>query len=112
MAKQIRIYLTLREETRANLERWAELQGRNLTNLATWLIEESVREAIESGELKPSEPESDSLDLIRQFFDNVADGKYYADKDLAKLANDVDVSVEHLIAHQNCFKKKGGKVGN
>lgn len=112
MAKQIRIYLTIGEETRSNLERWAELQGRHLTNLATWLIEEAIREAIASGELKPSEPAKDSLDLVRQFFDDVADGKYYADKDLATLAIELDVSVDHLIAHQNCFKKKGGKVGH
>jgi len=56
-------------------------------------------------------PSKDSLDILRQFFDDVVDGKYYADQELATLANDLDVSVDHLIAHQDCFKKKRGKVG-
>ena len=114
VTKQIRIYLTVREETRSNLEAWAEAQGRNLTNLANWLIEKAVNDAIVSGELKKTEvdPSTDPLDRVRQFFEDVADGKYYADQDLATLANELDVSVDHLIAHQNCFKKKRGKIGN
>ena len=111
MTKQIRIYLTVKEETRSHLEAWADVQGRNLTNLANWLIEKAVNEAILSGEFKPTKPSKDSLDILRQFFDDVVDGKYYADLELATLANDLDVSVDHLIAHQDCFKKKRGKVG-
>ena len=110
MAKQIRIYLTVKEETRSHLEAWADVQGRNLTNLANWLIEKAVNEAILSGEFKPPKPSKDSLDILRQFFDDVVDGKYYADQELATLANELDVSVDHLIAHQDCFKKKRGKV--
>ena len=110
MTKQIRIYLTVKEETRSHLEAWADVQGRNLTNLANWLIEKAVNEAILSGEFKPTKPSKDSLDILRQFFDDVVDGKYYADLELATLANDLDVSVDHLIAHQDCFKKKRGKV--
>lgn len=112
MVKQIRIYLTLKKEVRQNLERWAESQGRPLTNFASWLVERSIKEAIDSGELKPSERESDSLDRMRQFFDDVAEGRFYPDKDLAKLAIELDISVDHLIAHQDCFKKKGEKVAN
>ena len=111
MTKQIRIYLTVKEETRSHLEAWADVQGRNLTNLANWLIEKAVNEAIVSGELKPTKPSKDSLDILRQFFEDVVDGKYYADQELATLANELDVSVDHLIAHQDCFKKKRGKVG-
>ena len=111
MTKQIRISLTVKEETRSHLEAWADVQGRNLTNLANWLIEKAVNDAIVSGELKPTEPSKDSLDILRQFFDDVSDGKYHDETELATLANDLDVSVDHLIAHQDCFKKTRGKVG-
>ncbi len=50
-----RVALTIPEYLYADLERWAKQQGRPIANLASFLIEVSVREAIEKGELKPEQ---------------------------------------------------------
>lgn len=103
-----RVNLTLTEEVIAELQQWADQTGHNVTSLCTWLVKRSLATAKEEGEFKCK---PNSLDLMRQFFDDVASGKYYSDKDLAKLATEVEIDPAHLIAHQNCFKKGGVKVG-
>jgi len=110
--RQARVNLTLTESLVSELQQWADQSGHTVTSLCSWLVKRSVVAAKESKEYEPIDPSTDPLDRVRQFFDDVADGKYYADQDLATLANELDVSVDHLIAHQNCFKKKRGKVGN
>ena len=110
--RQARVNLTLTDSIVDELNQWAAQSGHTVTSLCTWLVKRSLDAAKKSKEFRPIEPSTGSIDRVRQFFDDVASGKYYSEKDLAKLANEVDVSVEHLIAHQNCFKKKRGKVGN
>jgi len=110
--RQARVNLTLTDSIVDELNQWAAQSGHTVTSLCTWLVKRSLDAAKKSKEFRPTEPSTDSLDRVRQFFDDVADSKYYADQDLATLANELDVSVDHLIAHQNCFKKKRGKVGN
>jgi hypothetical protein len=113
VSKQLRVYLTVDAQTKALLEEWANQQGRNVTNLASWIVEREMRRAVASGEFKSTQTSEDSLELLRSFFDAVAAGRFYSDSDLARLATEVEIDVNHLIAHQNCFKKKGkAKGGN
>lgn len=109
--RQARVNLTLTESLVSELQQWADQSGHTVTSLCSWLVKRSVVAAKESKEYEPTDSSTDPLDRVRQFFDDVADGKYYADQDLAKLANEVDVSVDHLLVHQDCFKKREGKVG-
>ena len=46
-----RVFVTLPDVVFEQLETWAEMQGRPTANLAGFLIETSIRKAIESGEL-------------------------------------------------------------
>ena len=110
--RQARVNLTLTDFIVSELQQWADQSGHTVTSLCAWLVKRSLDAAKKSKEFQSTEPAPDSLDLVRHFFDDVASGKYYSDRDLAKLANEVDVSVDHLIAHQGCFQKKGEKVGN
>ena len=112
MTKQIRIYLTVKEETRSHLEAWADVQGRNLTNLANWLIEKAVNEAIVSGELKPTKPSKDSDSaqsesevVLNEFLDSIELGKFYSDKEISILAFEVGRSVQSLRKIQACYQK-------
>ena len=47
-----RVLVTLPDTLAADLERWAEYQGRPTANLASFLIELGIRQAKESGEFK------------------------------------------------------------
>ena len=112
MAKQIRIYLTVKEETRSHLEAWADVQGRNLTNLANWLIEKAVNEAIVSGELKLTGPaknsdsaQSESEVLLNEFLDSIELGSFYSDKEIAILAVQINRSLKSLHKIQACYQK-------
>lgn len=46
-----RVNLSLPEGIYADLETWAELQGRPVANLAAYLVEAGIREAKERGEI-------------------------------------------------------------
>jgi len=48
-----RLYLSLEEKTHAELTEWAEQQGRPVTNLATWLVEQALHKAKQTGEYVP-----------------------------------------------------------
>lgn len=103
-----RVNLTLSEELVSELQQWADQCGHTVTSLCAWLVKKSLLDAKKSGDFKSGE--SDAIDLMRQFFDEVAAGKFYTDKNLIKLAMKLDISVDHLIAYQNCFKKQGKEV--
>lgn len=47
-----RVNLTLPDVVFDNLEAWADQQGRPVANLAAFLVEVAIRDAIERGELK------------------------------------------------------------
>ena len=47
-----RVAVTLPDSLHGDLERWAKQQGRPVANLAAFLIEISVREAIKKGEIQ------------------------------------------------------------
>lgn len=47
-----RVMVTLPDEVATTLEQWANQQGRPTANLAAYLIEDSVREALEKGQIK------------------------------------------------------------
>ena len=49
-----RIYLTLPDSVYADMERWAEIEGRPVANLANYLVEKAVKDAKASGELPPA----------------------------------------------------------
>jgi CopG-like RHH_1 or ribbon-helix-helix domain, RHH_5 len=106
--RQARVNLTLTESIVLELGEWADQTGHTVTSLCTWLVKRSLAQAKKAGEFQPSgdSEHGGSIDIIRQFFDDVADGKYYSEKDLTKLAIEVEVSADHLIAYQECFKKK------
>ena len=56
-----RVFVTLPDSVFEDLEQWAESQGRPTANLAAFLIETSVRQAKERGEITPkNQPESKS----------------------------------------------------
>ena len=110
--RQARVNLTLTDFIVSELQQWADQSGHTVTSLCTWLVKRSLDAAKKSKEFQSIEPSPDSLDLVRHFFDDVAVGKYYSEKDLSKLATELEVDPKHLIAHQNCFKKEGSKVGN
>ena len=103
-----RVNLTLSEELVSELQQWADQCGHTVTSLCAWLVKKSLIDAKKSGDFKSEE--IDAIDILRQFFDDVASGNYYDQKGLATLANELDVSVDHLIAHQDCFKKKREKI--
>ncbi|BAU13067.1 hypothetical protein LEP3755_36030 [Leptolyngbya sp. NIES-3755] len=46
-----RVFLTLPDTVYADLERWADLQGRPIANLANYLVERAIEQAKASGEL-------------------------------------------------------------
>ncbi|WP_199329772.1 MULTISPECIES: ribbon-helix-helix domain-containing protein [Leptolyngbya] len=48
-----RVFLTLPDEVVNDLERWADKQGRAVANLAAYLVEFSVQQAKERGEIPP-----------------------------------------------------------
>lgn len=52
-----RITVTLPDAAYAELEDWAEQQGRPVANLATFLIELGLRQGKENGEYRPSPKE-------------------------------------------------------
>ncbi|MBW4422025.1 MAG: hypothetical protein KME13_22895 [Myxacorys californica WJT36-NPBG1] len=52
-----RVFLTLPDTVYADLERWADLQGRPIANLANYLVERAIEQAKTSGEL-PAAKES------------------------------------------------------
>ena len=52
-----RVYLTLPDSLYSDLERWADLQGRPIANLANYLVERAIEQAKQSGELPPVKPE-------------------------------------------------------
>ena len=54
-----RIFVTMPDSVHADLEAWAEYQGRPTANLATYLIELGIREAKRAGEFKTFESEKD-----------------------------------------------------
>ncbi|WP_416666796.1 ribbon-helix-helix domain-containing protein [Egbenema bharatensis] len=54
-----RITVTLPDAAYAELEDWAEQQGRPVANLATFLIELGLRQGKQSGEYKPSKSKGD-----------------------------------------------------
>jgi len=47
-----KVMVTLPDEVATVLERWADQQGRPTANLAAYLIESSIRDAIEKGQVK------------------------------------------------------------
>jgi alkanesulfonate monooxygenase SsuD/methylene tetrahydromethanopterin reductase-like flavin-dependent oxidoreductase (luciferase family) len=53
MAK--RVFATVPDTVAEELEQWADQQGRSLSNLVGFLLENSLRTAKERGEFKPSE---------------------------------------------------------
>ncbi len=53
-----RLFVTVPDALYEHLERWADLQGRSVSNLAAYLLESSMRQAIERGEYKPDESKS------------------------------------------------------
>ncbi|HEY9672727.1 MAG TPA: hypothetical protein V6D11_14880 [Waterburya sp.] len=53
-----RINVTLPDSIFAELEEWADSQGRPTANLAAYLIEIGIRQAKLEGEFKPSEKQS------------------------------------------------------
>jgi predicted HicB family RNase H-like nuclease len=53
-----RINITLPDSVVEELENWAEAQGRSLANLAAFLLELSVKQAKEKGEIPPQESRS------------------------------------------------------
>jgi CopG-like RHH_1 or ribbon-helix-helix domain, RHH_5 len=56
-----RVFVTLPDSVFEDLEQWAGSQGRPTANLAAFLIETSVRQAKERGEITPkNQPESKS----------------------------------------------------
>jgi hypothetical protein len=52
MAK--RVFASVPDTVADELEAWAEQQGRSLSNLIGYLLENAVKEAKEKGEFKPS----------------------------------------------------------
>ncbi len=48
-----RVFVTLPDSVFEELEQWADSQGRPTANLAAFLIETSIRQAKESGEINP-----------------------------------------------------------
>ncbi|MGI0484921.1 ribbon-helix-helix domain-containing protein [Pantanalinema rosaneae CENA516] len=48
-----RFTVTVPDSIYGDLERWAEQQGRPAANLAAFLIEVGIRQAMERGELQP-----------------------------------------------------------
>ena len=46
-----RVFVTLPDSVFEELEQWADSQGRPTANLAAFLIETSIRQAKESGEI-------------------------------------------------------------
>ena len=110
--RQARVNLTLTESLVSELQQWADQSGHTVTSLCSWLVKRSLDVAKKSKEYEPTDPSTGPLDRVRQFFDDVADGKYYAEKDLATLAIELEVDAKYLIAYQNCFKKGGSKIGS
>ncbi|MEM7770420.1 MAG: hypothetical protein AAF327_07905 [Cyanobacteria bacterium P01_A01_bin.37] len=53
MAK--RVFATVPDTVAEDLEKWADQQGRSLSNLVGFLLENSLRTAKERGEFKPAE---------------------------------------------------------
>lgn len=53
MSMPKRVYLTLPDALFRDLERWADLQGRPVANLANYLVERAIEVAKEKGELPP-----------------------------------------------------------
>jgi hypothetical protein len=49
-----RITITLPDQAAAELEDWADQQGRPVANLATFLVELGIRQGKEKGEYTPS----------------------------------------------------------
>jgi hypothetical protein len=108
--------ITLSDGIYRDLVRLSKKDGERLASKAVFFVETAITEARERGELDGlpiEDDEPNNFDLVRSFFDNVAAGRFYSNKDLTLLAAEMEVDAKHLIAHQNCFKKKGGsKVGD
>lgn len=44
-----RVYITLADKVYKDLEQWATIQGRPVANLAGYLVEKSIEQAIDKG---------------------------------------------------------------
>ena len=104
--------ITLDDGIHKDLVGLSRIDGALPASKAAFYVTTAILEARKNGELDKLLSEgSEAADLLRSFFDDVAAGRYYSDKNLAKLATEADIESSHLIAYQNCFKKEAAKVG-
>lgn len=69
------------------LERWARAEGNKPTSLATFLLERTIREAIETGKIPPAPPTTPAsdiqvLDFIEQNPSDVAIAEFCHDNEM------------------------------
>ncbi|MBP0021360.1 MAG: hypothetical protein J7647_27870 [Cyanobacteria bacterium SBLK] len=88
-----RINLTVPEHLHADLEHWANTQGRATANLAAFLIERTVADAKRTGEF----PTNESDKMASQFLRTLFSGGYPQNGEIVRLAHRLGVSEEFLL---------------
>ena len=91
-----------------DLEKLAETKGHSPITYSNFIVKKEVERARAEGEVPTDE---NVLDRLKLFFKSVSAGNYYSEADIAKLSGSLDIPVEHLAEHQECFQKRGEKVG-
>lgn len=111
-AKRNRVYLTLSQEKLEQLEWWADQERRPLANMATFLVEVAIDEALANGKLKnPNEAptQGDRLKSAANLLAKLIDGKDLTPEEEVTLAEACDRAPHNV---HNASKKIREKNGN
>jgi len=101
VARNPRLSIALPDGLLRALERWAEAEGNKPTSLATFLLEKSIREAIEDGKIPLESPETISSKPspanLQAFLTQLTCGELPTNAQLVTLAQDLGIETELLM---------------
>jgi hypothetical protein len=107
------VYLTIKDETKSLLERWASQQGRPIVNLASWIVEKEVARAQAAGEIE-SEARAISAEVVaamKTYIEALSTNGCIDILDLQRLADELNIPSEQLAQNLKDLKRKRDKNG-
>jgi len=113
VARNPRLSIALPDGLLRALERWAEAEGNKPTSLATFLLEQAIRQAIAEGKVPPEEPKENTVNIasanLDAFLSRLADGDQLTESQLKTIAADMGVRIETLIALSDRLSQKNSR---
>lgn len=109
VARNPRLSIALPDGLLRALERWAEAEGNKPTSLATFLLEQAIRQAIAEGKVPPEEPKENAATpasaSLEAFLSQLVDGKPLTESQLKTIAAEMGVKADTLIALSNRLRE-------